>query len=61
MLRQASLAITVDRYGRLYPGDGHLYVDRLGEVALAARADHVRTGGDQALPTGSDEEAGEGL
>ena len=43
MLGHASVAITLDRYGHLYPGDVHLYVDRLGEVALAARADYVRT------------------
>jgi hypothetical protein len=43
MLGHASVAITLDRYGHLYPGDVHLYVDRLGEDALAARADVVRT------------------
>lgn len=43
MLGHASVAITLDRYGHLYPGDVHLYVDRLGEVALAARADYLRT------------------
>jgi integrase len=37
MLGHASVAITLDRYGHLYPGDVHLYVDRLGDVALAAR------------------------
>ena len=30
MLGHASVAITLDRYGHLYPGDVHLYVDRLG-------------------------------
>ena len=40
MLGHASVAITLDRYGHLYPGDVHLYVDRLGEVALAARAEY---------------------
>jgi hypothetical protein len=39
MLGHASVAITLDRYGHLYPGDVHLYVDRLGEAALAAPAD----------------------
>lgn len=43
MLGHASVAITLDRYGHLYPGDVHQYVDRLGEVAIAARADYVRT------------------
>jgi integrase len=57
MLGHASVAITLDRYGHLYPGDVHLYVDRLGEVALAARADYLRTRGDRALPTESDKEA----
>ena len=56
-LGHASVAITLDRYGHLYPGDLHLYVDRLGEVALAARADFLRARGDPALPTGSDDEA----
>lgn len=45
MLGHASVAITLDRYGHLYPGDVHQYVDRLGERALAARADYLRTGG----------------
>jgi integrase len=54
MLGHASVAITLDRYGHLYPGDVHLYVDRLGEVALAARADFLQTRGDATLPTGSD-------
>lgn len=44
MLGHASVSITLDRYGHLYPGDVHQYVDRLGELALAARADWVRTG-----------------
>lgn len=43
MLGHASVAITLDRYGHLYPGDVHMYVDRLGEIALAARADYLRT------------------
>lgn len=43
MLGHASVAITLDRYGHLYPGDVHLYVDRLGKIALAARADFLRT------------------
>lgn len=45
MLGHASVSITLDRYGHLYPGDVHQYVDRLGEVALAARADYVRSRG----------------
>jgi integrase len=53
MLGHASVAITIDRYGHLYPGDVHLYVDRLGEVALAARADYLRTKGVSATPTGT--------
>jgi hypothetical protein len=56
MLGHASVAITLDRYGHLYPGDVHLYVDRLGEVALPARADYLRTGGSSSPPTGTDEE-----
>ncbi len=44
MLGHASVSMTLDRYGHLYPGDVHQYVDRLGELALAARADWVRTG-----------------
>ena len=44
VLGHASVSITLDRYGHLYPGDVHQYVDRLGELALAARADWVRTG-----------------
>ena len=35
----ASVAITLDRYGHLYPGDVHLYVDRLGR----SRSPLVRT------------------
>lgn len=61
MLGHASVAITLDRYGHLYPGDVHLYVDRLGEVALAARADYLRTNGDPALPTGSADDAQQGI
>jgi integrase len=57
MLGHASVAITLDRYGHLYPGDVHLYVDRLGEVALAARADYLRTSGILTPPTGTGEEA----
>jgi len=49
MRGHASVAITLDRYGHLYPGDVHQYVDRLGEVAIAARADYLRTGGVDAL------------
>ena len=45
MLGHASVAITLDRYGHLYPGDVHQYVDRLGEAALVARADWLRTAG----------------
>ncbi|WP_167736794.1 site-specific integrase [Nocardioides sp. 1609] len=44
MLGHASVAITLDRYGHLYPGDAHTYVDRLGEVAVAARAAQMRHG-----------------
>ncbi|GAA4286188.1 tyrosine-type recombinase/integrase [Georgenia daeguensis] len=43
MLGHASVSITLDRYGHLYPGDVHQYVDRLGEAALVARADFLRT------------------
>jgi integrase len=43
MLGHASVAITLDRYGHLYPGDVHTYVDRLGDVAISARADYMRT------------------
>ena len=52
------MAITLDRYGHVYPGDVHVCVDRLGEVALAARADDVRTSGAPAAPTGTAEDAG---
>ncbi|WP_420846726.1 tyrosine-type recombinase/integrase [Nocardioides caldifontis] len=51
MLGHASVAITLDRYGHPYPGDAHEYVDRLGEVALAARADWMRTDGANAPQT----------
>jgi integrase len=37
MLGHASVAITMDRYGHLYPGDMATYVDRLGFVALESR------------------------
>ena len=37
MLGHASVAITLDRYGHLYPGDIATYVDRLGVVALESR------------------------
>ncbi len=43
MLGHASAARTLDRYGHLYPGDVHLYVDRLGErrdVAFALKNRH---------------------
>ncbi len=43
LLGHASVAITLDRYGHLYPGDAAGYVDKLGDVALASRADWVRT------------------
>ncbi len=43
LLGHASVGITLDRYGHLYPGDAAGYVDKLGEVALASRADWVRT------------------
>lgn len=52
MLGHASVAITLDRYGHLYPGDVHMYVDRLGEVALAARADYLRTARQIGAPDG---------
>ena len=55
MLGHASVVITLDRYGHLYPGDVHLYVDRLGEVALAACADYLRTGGHLTPPTATGE------
>lgn len=54
MLGHASVAITLDRYGHLYPGDVHQYVDRVGEIALAARADCLRTG-DRATTIGGQE------
>ena len=57
----ASTAITLDRYGHLYPGDAHLHVDRIGEVALAARADHLRSGDVSTTPTGPEEDAGNGV
>ena len=57
MWGHASVAVTADRYGHLYPGDAHLCVDRLGEVALAARADHLRTCDVSTTPTGPDEDA----
>jgi integrase len=60
MLGHASVAITLDRYGHLYPGDAHLYVDRLGEVALAARADYLRTGDISTTPTGPEGDAQNG-
>ena len=44
MLGHASVAITLDRYGHLYPDDAHTYVDRLSELAVESRADWVRTG-----------------
>ncbi|GAA4344968.1 hypothetical protein GCM10023145_00820 [Angustibacter luteus] len=37
------MAITLDRYGFLYPGDVHQFVDRLGEAATRAGADYLRT------------------
>jgi hypothetical protein len=43
MLGHASVSITLDRYGHLYPGDAHTYVDRLGEVALQSRAVWLRS------------------
>lgn len=61
MLGHASVAITLDRYGHLYPGDVHEYVDRLGEVALAARADWKRTGGSDRLVAVSRPAGGNGL
>lgn len=45
MLGHASVSITQDRYGHLYPGDAHSYVDRLGEVALQSRAVWLRSEG----------------
>ena len=53
MLGHASVAITLDRYGHLYPGEVHMFVDRLGEVALAARADYLRTAGRSEAPDGA--------
>ena len=50
MLGHASVAITLDRYGHLYPGDVHQYVGRLGEIAIAARADYLRTSRPAAPP-----------
>lgn len=50
MLGHASVAITLDRYGHLYPGDVNMYVDRLGVVALAARADYLRTADQSEAP-----------
>jgi hypothetical protein len=37
MLGHASVAITMDRYGHLYPGDMATYVHRPGFVALESR------------------------
>lgn len=59
--RARSVTITLDRYGHLYAGDVHQYVDRLGEAALAARADYGRTNGSAAAPTGTDDDAEIGL
>jgi integrase len=61
MLGHASVAITLDRYGHLYPGDAAAFADRLGEVALAARADWVRTGAGARLVGLPLAVAGEGL
>jgi integrase len=61
MLGHASVAITLDRYGHLYPGDVHLYVDRLGEVALAARADYLRTAAVSTVQTDNLDEVEKGL
>ncbi len=61
MLGHASVSITLDRYGHLYPGDVHQYVDRLGELALAARADWVRTGASDRLVVLPRVVGGEGL
>ncbi|WP_345712727.1 tyrosine-type recombinase/integrase, partial [Kineococcus glutinatus] len=47
MLGHTSVAFTMDRYGHLYPGDTHRWVDALGaaaeaaQVALAERAQNV--------------------
>lgn len=61
MLGHASVAITLDRYGHLYPGDVHMYVDRLGEVALAARADYLRTKSVSTAPTETVDDARNGV
>lgn len=45
MLGHASVSITLDRYGHLYPGDAHQYVDRLGEVAQRTRTAYLATSG----------------
>jgi len=37
MLGHALVAIALDRYGHLYPGDAPMYVDRFGVAALDAR------------------------
>lgn len=37
MLGHTSVAFTMDRYGHLYPGDTHRWVDALGAAAEAAR------------------------
>lgn len=42
MLGHASVAITLDRYGHLYPGDIAMYVDRLGVIALGSREEFRR-------------------
>lgn len=44
MLGHASVAITWDRYGHLYPGDALAHVDRVGAWAAESRADWMRTG-----------------
>lgn len=49
MLGHASVSITLNRYGHFYPGDVYQYVDRLGELALAARANWARTGASDRL------------
>ncbi len=61
MLGHVSVVITLDRYGHLYPGDVHLYVDRLGEVALAARADYLRTAAVSTVQTDNLDEVEKGL
>lgn len=61
MLGHASVAITLDRYGHLYPGDVHQYVDRLGDLAIAARADWVRPGASDRLLALPRAVGGEGL